>query len=91
MNVSDPNRAIYCSSRFGPIFGGLIIEEGQKWVNGDIRVADNGNVNTDSISFLGNAYKHPSYFSGTKEANSFLAGSYKFQLDEIEVYKKEKK
>jgi hypothetical protein len=85
INVSDPNRAIYCSSRFGPIFGGLIIEEGYKWVNGDIRVADNGNLNTDNGSFLGDAYKHPSYWLG---ANAFLAGTQSFQIEEIEVFQR---
>ena len=57
-------------------------------LNGDIRVADNGNVNTDSVSVLGDAYKHPSYMFGSKEAYSFLAGSDKFQIEEIEVYQK---
>ena len=56
MNVSDPNRAIYCNSNCGPVFGGSIVKEGEKWINGDIRVADNGNVNTNNISFLGDAY-----------------------------------
>jgi hypothetical protein len=88
MNVSDPNKAIYCDSRYGPIFGGLIVNEGKKWLRGDIRVANNGNVNTDSISFLGNAYKHPSYLFGTKETHSFLAGTQSFQIEEIEVYQK---
>jgi hypothetical protein len=90
MNVSDPNKAIYCISRHGPIFGGSIVNEGEKWLRGDIRVANNGNVNTDSVSFLGDVYKHPSYLYGTKEAASFLAGTYKFQIEEIEVYQKRK-
>ena len=88
INVTDPNRAIYCSSRHGPIFGGSIVKEGKKLIRGDIRVADNGNVNMESASFLGDAYKHPSYLFGSKEADSFLAGSYKFQIEEIEVYLK---
>jgi hypothetical protein len=45
-------------------------------------------VNTDSISFLGHAYKHPSYFLETKAANSFMAGTQNFQIEEIEVYQK---
>jgi hypothetical protein len=88
MNVSDSNRAIFCSSRFGPIFGGSFIREGTTFLNGDIRVADNGNVNMESASFLGDAYKHPSFLLGSKEANSFLAGSQKFQIEEIEIYQK---
>jgi len=88
INVSNPNKAIYCSSRFGPIFGGSILKEGKKLKRGDIKVSDNGNLNTDNFSFLGDAYKHPSYMFGTKEADSFLAGSQRFQIEEIEVYQK---
>ncbi len=40
-------------------------------------------------SNLGCSYKHPQYAYETNEAKSFLAGSHKFQLDEIEVYQKE--
>jgi hypothetical protein len=79
MNVSNPIKAIYCSSRFGPIFGGSIVKEGKKLIKGAIRVADNGNVNMESVSFLGDAYKYSSYFLGVEEADSFLAGSYKFR------------
>ena len=39
--------------------------------------------------YLGKSYKHPQYEEGTNEAKTFLAGSHKFQLAEIEVYKKE--
>jgi hypothetical protein len=86
MNVSNPNRAIYCSPRFGPIFGGSYLKEGKQLLNGDIRVADNGNLNTDSVSVLGDAYKHPSFLFGANETYSFLAGSQRFQIEEIEVY-----
>jgi hypothetical protein len=76
----DPNghhRAIYCYSSFGPTFGG------------DIHIADDANTTMNSWSYLGCTYKHPQYAKGTNEANTFLAGSYNFQLDEIEVYQKE--
>ena len=43
----------------------------------------------DSRSNLGFTYKHPQYAQGTDEACTFLAGSFNFQLDEIEVYEKE--
>ena len=43
----------------------------------------------DSCSNLGDCYKNPQYVKGTNEAKSFLAGSFWFQLDEIEVYQKE--
>jgi hypothetical protein len=77
-----PNKhecAIYCHSEYGPSFGG----------GHDISIANNANTTIDSVSYLGYSYKHPQYDEGTNEAKSFLAGSYKFQLDEIEVYKKE--
>jgi hypothetical protein len=88
INVSDPNKAIFCSSRCGPIFGGSYLKEGKKLINGYIRVADNGNVNTDNVSVLGDAYKHPSYLYGAKETYSLLAGSQRFQIEEIEVYQR---
>ena len=69
--------AIQCNYRYGPIFGGC-----------DIAIANNANTTMDSNSNLGDAYRHPQYAQGTNEAQSFLAGSYKFQLDEIEVYQK---
>jgi hypothetical protein len=43
----------------------------------------------NNYSNLAFTYKHPQYARGTNEARTFLAGSQKFQLDEIEVYKKE--
>jgi hypothetical protein len=79
MNI-DPYRhpnAICCYSSYGPIFGP------------DIRIANNANTRMDSYSHLGFAYKHPQYEYKTNEANTFLAGSKWFQLDEIEVYQKE--
>jgi hypothetical protein len=75
-----PNRheyAILCHSEFGPLFG---------W---DIYIADNANTTIDSYSDLGYSYKHPQYAFRTNEAQTFLAGSRQFQLDEIEVYQKE--
>jgi len=78
----DPNKhdhAIYCSSSCGPTFG----------YYGDIHIANNANTTMDSFSNLGNFYKHPQYERGTNEAKFFLAGSYEFQLNEIEVYQKE--
>jgi hypothetical protein len=69
--------AIRCYSSYGPIFGF------------DIRIANNANTTMDSYSNLGWVYKHPQYGYGTNEAQTFLAGSHKFQLDEIEVYQKD--
>jgi hypothetical protein len=76
----DPNRheyAIRCHPKFGPTFGF------------DIRIAYNSNTTMDNVSYLGACYKHPQYEEGTNEAQTFLAGSHKFQLDEIEVYQKD--
>jgi hypothetical protein len=41
------------------------------------------------LSNLGFTYKHPQYSKVTDEAKTFLAGSFWFQLDEIEVFEKE--
>jgi len=79
MNI-DPNShkyAICCHSRHGPKFGE------------DITIANNANTTIESWSNLGSDYKHPQYAFETIEAQTFLAGSYEFQLDEIEVYQKE--
>jgi hypothetical protein len=43
----------------------------------------------DSCSDLGCYYKHPQYAHGKNKALTFLAGSCRFQLDEIEVYQME--
>ena len=68
---------------FGPSFG---VNYGH---GNDIFIASNANSNSDSLSNLGSSYKHAQYASGTNEARSFLAGSHKFKLSEIEVYQKE--
>jgi len=68
--------AICCNSELGPTFGD------------DIRIANNGNTTMDSSSNLGFTYSHPQYAHETNEAETFLAGSHEFQLDEIEVYEK---
>ena len=52
-------------------------------------MSDNGNLNTDNFSFLGDAYKHPTYLLGSNETYSFLAGTQRFQIEEIEVYQRE--
>jgi hypothetical protein len=69
--------AILCHSECGPTFGD------------DIFIDNNANTTWDSFSNLSACYKHPQYAYNTNEGKTFLAGSYKFQLDEIEVYEKE--
>jgi hypothetical protein len=66
--------SIYCHSSHGPTFGG----------GHDIHIANNANTTMGSYSNLGFAYQHPQPSQG----QSYLAGSYNFQLSEIEVYEK---
>jgi hypothetical protein len=67
--------SIYCDPTYGPTFGG----------GHDIRICDNANVRAACYSNLGHSFEHPQPSQGL----SYLAGSYPFQLSEIEVYKKE--
>jgi len=62
----------------GPIFGG----------SRDILIADKSNINTESYTNFGESFTHPDFIEGSDEARSFLAGSYHFQVEEIEVYTK---
>ena len=81
MNV-DPNYhqyGIFCNSEYGPTFG----------YGHDVFIGINANTTSSSYSNLGKCYKHPQYAIGTNKADTFLAGSHKFQLDEIEVYQRE--
>jgi hypothetical protein len=71
--------AIYCQINYGPTFG-----RGH-----DFRIADYSNTNSDSYSYLGSSYVHPDHNKGSNEAKSFLAGSFYFQVSEIEVYTKQ--
>ena len=78
----DPNQhqhAIYCNPLYGPTFG----------AGHAIYISSNANTTNGSHSYLGQTYIHPQIAYGTNEAQTFLAGSYQFQLNEIEVYQKE--
>jgi hypothetical protein len=78
VNPNDHASAIRCHSELGPTFGR------------DIIIANNANTTTtSSYSQLGHTYQHPQYEYVTNEAQSFLTGSFEFQLNEIEVYQKE--
>jgi hypothetical protein len=66
INPNQHQYAIFCHSKYGPIFGL------------DISVANNANTTMDSYSDLGDCYKHPQYAKGTNEAETFLAGSCNF-------------
>ena len=75
---SNGQNAIYCKGIYGPTFGG----------GHDIYISSNSNTNSRSYSNFGHTYKHPDYQYGSTEAQSILAGSFKFQTVEIEIYKK---
>ena len=52
----------------------------------DLYIASNANANQFNYSNLGQSYLHPKYAQVSVEAQSFLAGSHKFQIAEIEVF-----
>ena len=71
------SHSIYSCSRYGPTFGG----------GHDIYIVNYASSNTNSYANLGYTYSPPSghsYYSSF--SRSFLAGSYKFQPDEVEVF-----
>ena len=77
MTVKSPVHAIYCHPTYGPTFG-----EGR-----DLYISDNCHVNTSSYSNLGHTYKLPTgYVYNTDQAKRLLAGTYKFKVDEYEVF-----
>ena len=78
VNTDWSYMSIDCDCLNGPSFG----------IN-DIHISDEPNKSASSYSDLGFAYAHPQYEHKTNEARSFLAGTYKFQVDEIEVYLKD--
>jgi len=65
------------------IFGGYTEAD---WSGFDIFVSDNSNLNKKSTSNLGNHFKHPNFRDDSKETKTFLAGSEKFTVEELEVY-----
>ena len=70
------NQAIGCSTSHGPIFG----------AGHDLFISDKSNTISSSLSNLCNSYIHPEYEYKSNGAKSFLAGSYNFQVSDIEVY-----
>ena len=68
--------AIYCSSCYGPSFGG----------GHDLYICDNPQVNQSSNRF-GNTYQlPPGYVYNSEQAKNLLAGQYEFKITEIEVF-----
>ena len=74
---SSYRRSIYSCSRHGPTFGG----------GHDIHITNYASSNTNSYSNLAHTYSPPSGHSDLSSfTTSFLAGSYLFQPDEVEVF-----
>ncbi|KAL9962007.1 hypothetical protein ACROYT_G031059 [Oculina patagonica] len=71
--LTNPSRAIYRHSSYGPTFGG----------GHDIYIGDNANSNTNSYTYFGVSYSLP---SGVQDRFTILAGTYKFTPDEVEVF-----
>jgi len=78
LKCPDASKAISCDSNHGPLFG-----------YGPAFQINNNSNNRENFSFLGITsciYKHPYYLDNSLEAESFLAGSKKFKVLEIEAY-----
>lgn len=81
--------AIYCSSQCGPAFGYASSDTNVC----DIFIVDRSNNSAYNFSNLGNTYEFdeeggPRLATGSKEAQSFLAGAPRFTVDEIEVFQR---
>jgi hypothetical protein len=84
IKCSNRYEGIYCHNKEGPAFGlGPHIRE-----NHYIRIQDQSYTSASSYSNIGHSYTHPDYIKGSNEAKSFLAGSFKFKVSEIEVFTK---
>jgi hypothetical protein len=68
---------------YGPVFGYSKCEQNNK---NDICIVDKSNVCSSNYSNLGSCYTLPNYPPGSEEARNFLAGSYNFRVEEIEVF-----
>ncbi len=78
MPTTNAKDSIYCHPNYVLCFG-----RGH-----DIFIANNADKLLHSSASLGRTYTHPQYGNESSEAKSFLAGSNKFLLNEIEVYEK---
>ena len=74
--TSNKNYSICSFKDYCPIFGG----------GSDFLISDDSNDNTNSFSNLGYTYTHPEYPYGSDKAIKILAGSYYFQVEEIELF-----
>jgi hypothetical protein len=71
MPLNNFINTIYCASNMGPTFGS----------GHDISITNGANTNIQNYSKLGNSFRTQS-----QNPQSFLAGSYNFQVSEIEVF-----
>ena len=71
--VKIPRYAIFRRSNYGPTFGG----------GHNIRIYDHANSNTHSYTNFGYYYSVP---DGVKDRRTILAGTYRFTLDDWEVF-----
>ena len=69
---SSNHQGIYCNSSYGPTFGG----------GHDFYICSNSNGSNSSYSNLHYTYECPPNVT----ANTFLAGSYNFYVNELEVF-----
>ena len=74
MKTNDASYSIWCSPKCGPIFGDC-----------DLTIKGRSACSSD----LGQTYNYPQFLNRTSRRKSFLAGSYEFELTEIEIYKRE--
>ena len=73
---ADARGSVWPNSNSGPIFGS----------GHDLYIADKSNTNDDSYSSLGFTYTHRDFQRDSESANSILAGTQFFEVDEIEVF-----
>jgi hypothetical protein len=76
LRAEKKDRAIFCDSSEGPVFGGDICE------HADLAVSDRCNFNTDNASCLGIAYANDTGLDG----KTVLTGLTHFTVDEVEVF-----
>ena len=77
LHVKETQYAIYGNNGYGPTFG----------AGHDIYIANNAGSNTNSETNLGHSYVQlAGYKYSASDTRSLLAGSYKFQPHEIEVF-----
>ena len=75
--VKNLENGIYGNNGYGPTFG----------AGHDIYISNNANGNRNSECNLGHSYvQPPGYTYGSSKIRNLLAGSYKFQPNEVEVF-----